>query len=84
MIGWDYVFTDPGDQQTTHHQFYDRAKISAGKSKLLSRFIPAPPTRTINADGANSKLVEEVVINYIEYQDGSKWRRNQEKRADTR
>ena len=70
-LGWDYVFTDPVDGQSTHHQSYDRTKIGPGKKKGLIMFNRTPPTRTVRA---GVKLIEEVVINYVEYQDGSKWR----------
>ncbi len=71
VLGWDYVFIDPTDGRSTHHQFFDRTKIGPGKKKGLTKFIKAPPTRTVRA---GVKLLEEVVINYVEYQDGSKWR----------
>ena len=71
VLGWDYVFIDPIDGRSTHHQFFDQTKIGPGKKKGLTKFIKAPPTRTVRA---SVKLLEEVVINYVEYQDGSKWR----------
>lgn len=73
-VGWDYVFTDPEDKQANHHRFFHRTKIGPGEKTSLSKFVIQPPTRTVRASTAD-KIVEEVVINYIEYQDGSIWRR---------
>lgn len=72
LVGWDYTFTDSESRKTTSHQFYTRIKIGAGKKKEIAQFTRVPPTRTISA---NSIIVEEVVINYIEYEDGTVWRR---------
>lgn len=72
LVGWDYTFTDSESRKTTNHQFYTRIKIASGKQKEIVQFTRVPPTRTISA---NSVIAEEVVINYIEYEDGTIWRR---------
>lgn len=72
LVGWDYTFTDSQSKKQMRHQFYTRIKIGAGRKKELVQFTREPPTRTINV---NSALIEEVVINYIEYEDGTVWRR---------
>ena len=74
-VGWDYVFTDPQDKQANHHRFYHRTRIEPGKQTSLSKFAIQPPTRTVPANSDDKKIVEEVVINYVEYRDGSIWRK---------
>ena len=74
-VGWDYVFTDPSNGKRTHHRFFERTKISPAKEKVFTRFTREPPTRTVSAAAADKQMAEEVVINYIEYRDGSKWQR---------
>lgn len=76
VIGWDYTFRYREDEKPTHHQFFSRVEIEPGKKKDLSRFVPTPPTRTVDARSAGQKMIEEVVINYIEYEDGSNWKRD--------
>jgi hypothetical protein len=81
VLGWDYVFTDPDDNEETHHQFYEQSRISPGKQRVLSKTVPTPETRTVDADKADKKLIEEVIINYIRYEDGSIWRRKKDDEA---
>lgn len=71
-FGWDYTITDSGGENTTHHQFYTRVKIAPGKKKTVSRFVRTPPSRTVDA---GNKMAEDVIINYVEYEDGSVWRK---------
>jgi hypothetical protein len=75
LVGWDYVFTDSESKKQTSHQFHTRIKIAAGKKKELAQFTREPPTRTVNI---SSTITEEVIINYIEYEDGTVWRREQQ------
>jgi hypothetical protein len=72
LVGWDYIFTDSESKKQTSHQFYTRIKIAAGKKKELAQFTREPPTRTISI---SSTITEEIIINYIEYEDGTIWRR---------
>jgi uncharacterized protein affecting Mg2+/Co2+ transport len=79
-LDWDYVFTDA----TTHeelgrHQFTSAERISPGKSKEFSFFIPTPPALRVSAYDLGKKerdgLAEQVVIVHILYEDGTEWRR---------
>lgn len=81
MVGWDYTFRNSTDEKPTHHQFFSRIKIEPGKEKEVSRFVPAPPTRTVDAKSAGQKMIEEVIINFIEYEDGSKWKKEEATKA---
>ncbi len=80
-IHWDYVFFDAETgAESDRHQFYSREKIGAGKKKELSEFAFSPPTRTVNANEADKKIDSQfkgsIVINRIEYTDGSVWQRD--------
>lgn len=80
-IHWDYVFSDPETgAESDRHQFYNREKIGPGKKKELSTFDFSPPTRTVNANEADKKIDSQfkssIVINRIEYTDGSIWQRD--------
>jgi hypothetical protein len=80
-VHWDYVFFNPETgAESDRHQFYSREKISPGKKKELSSFDYSPPTRTVNANEADKKIDSQlkasIVINRIEYTDGSAWQRD--------
>ncbi|MEW6210223.1 MAG: hypothetical protein AB1631_17790 [Acidobacteriota bacterium] len=80
-VHWDYVFFNPETgAESDRHQFYSREKISPGKKKELSAFDYSPPTRTVNANEADKKIDSQlkasIVINRIEYTDGSIWQRD--------
>ncbi len=80
-IHWDYVFFDPETgAESDRHQFYSREKIGPRKKKELSAFDYSPPTRTVNANEADKKIDSQfkssIVINRIEYTDGSVWQRD--------
>jgi len=75
-VAWDYTVASPGDPQSlTHHQFYSHIDIRPGKHKEIYRFTVTPPTRTVAAGKGKAPLVEEVVVNAVQYKDGSVWRR---------
>lgn len=75
VVGWDYTFRHSEDEKPTHHQFFSRTKIEPGKEKTVSSFVAAPPTRTVSASSAGRDMIEEVIINYIKYEDGSVWKK---------
>jgi len=75
VVGWDYTFRYAENEKPTHHRFYSRVKIEPGKQKAVSRFISTPPTRTVDARAAGQKMIEEVIVYFIEYEDGSIWKR---------
>lgn len=75
VIGWDYTFKNTEQDEPTHHQFFSRVTIEPGKQKDVSRFVPVPPTRTVDARNAGKEMIEEVIINYIQYEDGTVWRK---------
>lgn len=77
---WEYVFFDPDTQQEVgRHLYKSRADLRPGKSKKLDGFSLSPQTRTVDAGKMDKKLQhqysERVVIQHIEYADGSVWQR---------
>jgi hypothetical protein len=77
-VDWDYVFIDKNAQiEVGRKQFTSVQKISAGKTKDLQFFIPAPPTKTISVTSLNEderkSLDEYVVVVRVEYSDGTLW-----------
>ena len=72
-IGWDYVFSRTGDKEPCHHRFVDRIRLKPGRERTLSHSTKAPPLRTVSTTTANSKLLDEAIIIYVKYDDGSSW-----------
>src|SRR5215204_5317632 len=78
IIFWEYQFQDPASpDQLTRRQFLCGVDIPAGKGKDLEGFSLSGPSDVINVQtlNAGSALKENVVINRLEYSDGSVWQR---------
>ena len=80
MIVWEYTLFDPETEvQVGRHQFTDTSKIRPGKTANLVGYTAALPTSILQATKAGKasahKYSERVVINRIEYADGSFWQR---------
>jgi hypothetical protein len=80
MIAWEYLVFDPETEvQIGRHQFIDTSKIRPGKNANLIGYKASPPAKILQAKkpGKDSehKYSERVVINRIEYDDGSFWQR---------
>jgi hypothetical protein len=77
-IVWEYLLSDPETAaQVGRHQFIDTSKIRPGKTSNLVGYSATPPTSILQAQkaGKEHKYSERVVINRIEYEDGSFWQR---------
>lgn len=74
-IGWEYTIADRGGENTAHHYFDSRTKIPPGKQKTLSKFARTPPASTVDAGESSKRMVGQVIIHYVEYEDGSVWRK---------
>jgi hypothetical protein len=77
-LAWDYVFFEPGtEQEVGRLRVISETSIGAGKTKNLVLRSASPPTGTIDATKVNKKsqeqYIERVVIQRIEYADGSVW-----------
>ncbi len=79
-IVWEYVFFDPATQREVGRRRHEsRVTIRPGKTESLQVRSASPPTGTINAGQAGKKekelYTEKVLIQRIEYDDGSFWSR---------
>jgi hypothetical protein len=78
IVFWEYQFQDPANPETmARRQFLCGVNISAGKGKELEGFSLSGPSdvvdvKTLNSGGA---FKENVVINRIEFSDGTIWQR---------
>ena len=78
VVFWEYRFQDPANpDQLARRQFLCGVNISAGKSKDLEGFSRLGPSDVVNVNTLNSgtPFNESVVINRIEYTDGTIWQR---------
>jgi hypothetical protein len=77
---WEYVFTDPvSGKELVRHRFRSEAKIKPGKKKKLVVYTDEPEPSVVNAQAATTKgrkWKELVMVDSVEYSDGSKWERN--------
>lgn len=80
IIFWEYQFTDPGDSANlTRRQFLCGVSIKPEKDKELQAFTLNGPHDVISVDTLAKKTTtpgaEKVVVNRVEYADGSIWQR---------
>ena len=77
-VFWEYRFEDPANVDSlARRQFLCGVDIAAGKSKELEAFSRSGPSDVVNVNTLNSgtPFKESVVINRIEYTDGTVWQR---------
>lgn len=77
-IFWEYQFQDPANPElVTRRQFLCAVNISEGKTKDLEGFSLSGPSDVVDVQTLNSgvALKENVLINRIEYSDGTVWQR---------
>lgn len=77
-VTWEYVFSAPDTgQEVGRRKFESKERIAGGKVRNLVMRSAIPPTGTVNASQAASKspekYSEKIVIQSVEYSDGSKW-----------
>lgn len=80
VLFWEYQFIDSANPTiVSRRQFLCGANIKAGKDKDLQAFSGSGPSDVISvgslANKAGNPFQEKVVINRIEYADGSIWQR---------
>lgn len=79
-IEWEYYLFDPDTEvEVGRHRFRHTIKFRPGKITTLISISANPPTTTLPANKAakniQPKYSERIVINRIEYDDGSSWQR---------
>ncbi len=80
ILFWEYQFTDSSNPaNVTRRQFLCGVNIKANKEKELQAFSLAGPSDVISvgnlANASARGFQETVVINRVEYEDGSTWQR---------
>jgi len=78
-IVWEYVFFEPNTEVIVgQRQFINKVSISPGKTKKIVVYSASPPTETVNAakagDKSREQYSEQIIIQSIEYEDGSLWK----------
>jgi hypothetical protein len=78
LLIWDYVFYEPGTtNEVGRIQFEYAINIGTGKTKDLAISTEIAPSKTINVKATGKKLrdqySDQIVIQSIEYSDGSIW-----------
>lgn len=71
-IEWEYTFLDAGGRLVYRHRFVSPTKIKPGKVKELTIFSVRPPTDSVSAADAGSKLVEHVAIRAVTFGDDTR------------
>jgi len=77
IVFWEYQFRDPANPElVARRQFLCGVNIAAGKGKDLEGFSLSGPSDVVNVKtlGTNA-FKENVMINRVEYSDGSMWQR---------
>jgi hypothetical protein len=87
VIFWEYQFMDPANSNSlTRRQFLCGVKIKPNKELELQAFSLLGPSQVIQASGnkSNAPVQEKVVINRVEFTDGTIWQRRDWKFAEIR
>lgn len=77
---WEYRFSDPATSETvSRRQFVCSVQIKPQAAKSLEAFSLSPPSNVVNAaaldSGNGDGLSSKIVINRVDYADGSSWQR---------
>ena len=77
-ILWEYQLLDGSDSTILSQRFFFCAvTIKAHSEQVLQPGTLSPPNRVVSADNPDDPaLKQKVVVNQIEYSDGSKWMRD--------
>ncbi|MEP6637152.1 MAG: hypothetical protein ABJB97_10550 [Acidobacteriota bacterium] len=80
IIFWEYQFIDPANPAVTaRRQFLCAVQMKPGKETPIEAFSVSGPVEVVSvkglADSSGKPLQEKVVVNRVEYVDGSIWRR---------
>ena len=78
IVFWEYQFQDPADASlVARRQFLCGVNIPSGKSKDLEGFSVSGPSEVVNVNtlANKSENKERVLVNRVEYSDGSIWQR---------
>ena len=80
VVFWEYEFTDPATPPVvSRRQFICAVMVKPGKEKELKGFTVSGPSDVVTVDSLakkpNNPFQERVIINRVEYSDGTIWQR---------
>ena len=80
VVFWEYQFREKGNPTIlSRRQFVCQAKMKPEKTRDLEIFTLAPPRSVVSVKALSKKseptFDEKVIINRVEYEDGSHWQR---------
>ena len=80
IVFWEYEFTDPATPPlVSRRQFLCASKVSPGKQKELKGFTLSGPSDVVTVDSlakkSDSPFKERVIVNRVEFADGTIWQR---------
>jgi hypothetical protein len=77
VVFWEYRFIDPANPELiARRQFLCGVNIASGKGKDLEGFSLSGPSDVVNVKTlADNAFKEDVLINRVEYSDGTIWQR---------
>jgi hypothetical protein len=85
-VKWTYVFIDPVTRkELLRHSFESKTKIAPGKVKEITTYTDAAPPSVVNAQAKSKKgkeWIEEVIIEKVQYADGTSWTRGDRARLN--
>jgi hypothetical protein len=89
VLFWEYQFEETANPSNlTRRQFLCGVQVKGGKEKELQAFGASGPAAAVSAESLSNKaanpFAERVVINRIEYADGTIWQRKDWNYAEVR
>jgi hypothetical protein len=79
VVFWEYQFIDAATADVTRRQFLCGLNLKPGKEKELTAFSLSGPSKVVSAESLAAKTQrppqERVLINRVEYADGTMWQR---------
>jgi len=87
VIFWEYQFIDPATATPTRHQFLCSANLKPGKEKGLLASSLSGPSEVVSVEtlaNNDKRFLEQVLINRVEFADGSIWERKYWKFSEIR
>jgi hypothetical protein len=78
VVFWEYQFIDPAAATPTRHQFLCGANLKPAKEKELKAISLSGPSNVVSVEtlaSGSTRFLERVLINRVEYADGSIWQR---------
>ena len=75
VVFWEYQFIDDGTSNVTRRQFLCGLNLKPGKEKELVAFSLSGPSKVVSAESLAKSPQERVLINRLEYSDGTIWQR---------